>query len=100
MTIMELRSEKSAPGNRGFFSSDCTELNASDVPAKDPSGYLPGFSDFAVSRCFCNVSIWPEAYSPAASFTFDAFLYSAISFLMFCNHVCCERLVEVRAGHF
>ena len=23
--------------------------------------YLPGFNDFAVSKCFCNVSIWPEA---------------------------------------
>src|SRR6478672_1313504 len=27
MTIMELRSEKSAPGNRGFFSTDCTAWN-------------------------------------------------------------------------
>lgn len=41
---------------------------------------LPAFSDLAVSRCFCNVSIWPEAYSPAASLLRDAFLYSAISF--------------------
>jgi hypothetical protein len=47
------------------------------IPASD---YLPTFSDFAVSRCFCNVSIWPEAYSPAASLLRDAFLYSAISF--------------------
>lgn len=44
------------------------------------ASYSPGFSDFAVSRCFSNVSIWPEAYSPAASFIFDAFLYSATSF--------------------
>ena len=42
--------------------------------------YLPGFNDFAVSKCFCNVSIWPEAYSPAASLILDAFLYSVISF--------------------
>ena len=42
--------------------------------------YLRGFNDLAVSKCFCNVSIWPEAYSPAASLILDAFLYSAISF--------------------
>ena len=41
---------------------------------------LTGFSDFAVSRCFRNVSISPEAYSPAASLILDAFMYSAISF--------------------
>ena len=50
------------------------------VFAMSAGNYLPGFSDFAVTKCFCNVSIWPEAYSPAASLILEAFLYSAISF--------------------
>jgi len=35
---------------------------------------LLDFSDLAVCRCFCSTSIWPLAYSPAASACFASFL--------------------------
>ena len=66
MTIMELRSEKLAPGNRGLFQLTALPNRMPRLPVKKPSAgphsaYSAG-RPVAVSRCFCNVSIWPAKH--------------------------------------